>query len=73
MTATKSIEAFRSPKIECIVVQHPWLENDTVFADIILPINTKLEEEDIALFNMVARPAGVWLSKSRLSNPSESP
>jgi anaerobic selenocysteine-containing dehydrogenase len=43
-----SIEAFRSPKIECIVVQHPWLENDTVFADIILPTNTKLEEDDIA-------------------------
>jgi molybdopterin guanine dinucleotide-containing S/N-oxide reductase-like protein len=43
-----SIEAYRSPKIETIVVQHPWLENDTVFADIILPINTKLEEEDIA-------------------------
>ena len=43
-----SIEAFRSPKIECFVVQHPWLENDTVFADIILPTNTKVEEEDIA-------------------------
>jgi anaerobic selenocysteine-containing dehydrogenase len=43
-----SIDAFRSPKIECLVVQHPWLENDTVFADIILPTNTKLEEEDIA-------------------------
>jgi anaerobic selenocysteine-containing dehydrogenase len=43
-----SIKAFRDPKLECIIVQHPWLENDTVFADIILPINTKLEEEDIA-------------------------
>ena len=41
-----SIEAFRSPKIETLVVQHPWMENDTVFADIILPINTKLEEDD---------------------------
>jgi molybdopterin guanine dinucleotide-containing S/N-oxide reductase-like protein len=42
-----SIDAFRSPKIECLVVQHPWLENDTVFADIILPISTKFEEDDI--------------------------
>ena len=42
-----TVEAFRSPKIETIVVQHPWLENDTILADIILPINTKLEEEDI--------------------------
>ena len=40
-------EAFQSPKIETIVVQHPWLENDTILADIILPTNTKLEEEDL--------------------------
>jgi molybdopterin guanine dinucleotide-containing S/N-oxide reductase-like protein len=43
----KTIEALRSPKIECIVAQHPWLENDTLMADIILPSNTTLEEEDI--------------------------
>jgi len=41
-------DAYRNSKIETIVVQHPWLENDTVYADIILPVNTKLEEEDIA-------------------------
>ena len=28
--------------------QHPWLENDALLADIILPVNTKLEEDDIA-------------------------
>ena len=33
--------------IECVVVQHPWMENDTLFADIILPSNTKFETEDI--------------------------
>ncbi len=37
------IEALRSPKIECIVAQHPWFENDCRFADIILPVNTRLE------------------------------
>ena len=42
-----TVEAFRSPKIETIVVQHLWLENDTILADIILPVNTKLEEADI--------------------------
>ena len=47
----KNMEAFRSPKIECIVVQHPWLENDTLFADIILPISTKAELNDISLCN----------------------
>ena len=33
--------------METIVVQHPWMENDYHFADVILPVNTKLEEEDI--------------------------
>ena len=41
------VEAIRSPKIEFVLAQHPWLENDCLFADIILPANTKLEEEDI--------------------------
>jgi anaerobic selenocysteine-containing dehydrogenase len=41
------IRALRSPKIEFIVAQHPWLENDCQFADIILPISTKFEEQDI--------------------------
>jgi anaerobic selenocysteine-containing dehydrogenase len=41
------IKALRSPKVEFILAQHPWMENDCMFADIILPINTKLEEEDI--------------------------
>ncbi len=44
----KTIEAMRDPKIECVIAQHPWLENDCLLADIILPANTKLEEEDIA-------------------------
>jgi molybdopterin guanine dinucleotide-containing S/N-oxide reductase-like protein len=42
------VKAYRSPKIECMVAQHPWLENDCLYADIILPVNTKFEEDDIA-------------------------
>jgi molybdopterin guanine dinucleotide-containing S/N-oxide reductase-like protein len=42
-----TIEAFRNPKIETVVAQHPWLENDCLIADIILPSNTTLEVEDI--------------------------
>lgn len=45
----ENIEATRDPKIECIVAQHPWLENDCLFADIILPVNTKFEEDDIGV------------------------
>ncbi|MCX7911523.1 MAG: molybdopterin-dependent oxidoreductase [Dehalococcoidales bacterium] len=42
-----TVEAFRNPKIECVVAQHPWLENDCLLADIILPSNTTFEVEDI--------------------------
>ncbi len=41
------VEAMQSPKIECVVAQHPWLENDCLYADIILPTNTTLEVDDI--------------------------
>ena len=43
----RTIAAFRSSKIECIVAQHPWFENDCLLADIILPSNTTLEVDDI--------------------------
>lgn len=42
-----TVEAMRNPKIEFFVAQHPWLENDCLLADIILPSNTTLEVEDI--------------------------
>jgi anaerobic selenocysteine-containing dehydrogenase len=41
------IKALRSPKIEFILAQHQWMENDCLFADIVLPVSTKFEEEDI--------------------------
>ncbi len=45
----KCIDAFRSPKIEFIAAQHIWLENDCLFADLILPVRTKFEELDIGV------------------------
>lgn len=41
------IRAMVSPKVEFILAQHPWMENECLFADVILPVNTKFEEEDI--------------------------
>jgi molybdopterin guanine dinucleotide-containing S/N-oxide reductase-like protein len=43
----KWAEAYRSPKIETFVTQAMFLENDALFADIILPSCTQLEREDI--------------------------
>jgi trimethylamine-N-oxide reductase (cytochrome c) len=42
------VKALRSPEIECVVAQHPWLENDCYLSDLILPVATKFEMEDIA-------------------------
>jgi len=42
------VRDMRHPDIEFMFCQHPWLENDALLADIILPVNTKLEEDDIA-------------------------
>ena len=46
-SGNKMIEAIRSPKIEFVVTQHPWMENGCLYSDLILPVNTKLEEEDM--------------------------
>ncbi|MDR1067624.1 MAG: molybdopterin-dependent oxidoreductase, partial [Clostridiales Family XIII bacterium] len=42
-----SIKSMQHEDIECIVAQHPWLENDCYFADIIFPVATKHEMHDI--------------------------
>ena len=41
--------AFQNAKIEFILAQHPWIENDCQFADIILPVTTKFENNDIGV------------------------
>ena len=41
------VRAVRDESIEFMVAQHPWLEDDCLFADVILPVNTKLEEDDL--------------------------
>ena len=43
------IRAMRHPDIEFMFAQHICLENECLLADIVLPVNTKLEEEDIAV------------------------
>ena len=42
------MEALRHESIEFVLVQHPWMENDTLFADIILPVKTVFECSDIS-------------------------
>ena len=44
-------DMLRSEQVEFVLVQHPWMENDTRFADIILPIATTFELNDMGTDN----------------------
>jgi trimethylamine-N-oxide reductase (cytochrome c) len=41
------MKAMRDPSIETVVAQHPWLENDCYFADLILPVATTQELNEL--------------------------
>jgi molybdopterin guanine dinucleotide-containing S/N-oxide reductase-like protein len=66
------IQAFRNKKIECIVAQHPWLENDCLFADIILPANTTMEVDDIVTNVRGAEPHCIALQEKAIEAIGES-
>ncbi len=70
--SNRVVEAYRSPKIEFILAQHPWLENDCLLADIILPTNTKYEEEDIGDDPMSCQFASVFLEEKCMEPIGES-
>lgn len=40
-------DAMRSPEVEFFVTNHQWIENDSLFGDLILPVCTCLENRDI--------------------------
>jgi molybdopterin guanine dinucleotide-containing S/N-oxide reductase-like protein len=65
-------KAFQNPKIECIVTQHPWIENDCQFADIILPVATKFELDDIGVDNLTAEFGTLFLDEKCIEPKGES-
>lgn len=65
-------KAFQNPKIECIVTQHPWIENDCQFADIILPVATKFELDDIGVDNLTAEFGTLFLDEKCIEPLGES-
>ncbi len=54
----KWIEMYRSPKLDFIVAQDPWLENDSLFADLILPVTTPFEQIDAGMLGWRAPGPG---------------
>ena len=63
--------AIRTEKIEFILIQHPWMENDCLFADIILPVNTKFEEEDIGADHWPVQYNCVYLEEKAIEPRGE--
>jgi trimethylamine-N-oxide reductase (cytochrome c) len=64
--------AYQHESIETIVVQHPWLENDCLFADLLLPVNTKFEEEDIGDDNISYQYDTIYLEHKCIDSIGES-
>jgi trimethylamine-N-oxide reductase (cytochrome c) len=52
--------AFRSPKIEFILAQHPWFENDCRMADLVLPTQTVMECDDFGVEAMSGQFCAVF-------------
>lgn len=53
--SNRLVEAYRHPSLEFVVNQSIWMENEAQFADVILPVCTALERDDIAEW---ANPGG---------------
>ncbi|MDR1184526.1 MAG: molybdopterin-dependent oxidoreductase [Coriobacteriales bacterium] len=46
-------DAMRNPKVEFYVTNHQWIENDSLFCDLILPVTSCVEENDDVGASMV--------------------
>jgi trimethylamine-N-oxide reductase (cytochrome c) len=40
-------DMFRNPRVDFIMCQHPWFENDMIYSDLLLPVNTVYQTNDI--------------------------
>ena len=65
-------EALRHENLEFFLVQHPWMENECLFADMILPTSTKLELEDIGVDNQGGQWAMIFHEEQAVDHVGES-
>ncbi len=65
-------KAMQSPEIECIVAQHPWFENDCYYADIVFPVLTKHEMQDLSNDMLTGVFTSVYLESKAIEPLGES-
>jgi anaerobic selenocysteine-containing dehydrogenase len=70
--ANYTAKGYQNPKIEFMLAQHPWVENDCQFADIILPVTTKFENDDIGIDNFTAEFGTLYLDQKCIEPRGES-
>jgi trimethylamine-N-oxide reductase (cytochrome c) len=70
MDGNSTWKALQNPKVEFILVQHPWMDSGTNIADIILPINTKHEKYDFTANS--AELDGIYLEGKAIEPIGES-
>lgn len=68
----KFIDAIRSDYIETFVAQHIYMEDDCLFADLLLPVNTKFEEKDILTDTVSGTYPALWLEERACTPRGES-
>ncbi|MDR1015439.1 MAG: molybdopterin-dependent oxidoreductase [Coriobacteriales bacterium] len=56
-------DAIRDPQIEFFLTNHQWMENDSLFCDMVLPVSTCVEENDDVGAGMVVPFKYVALNK----------
>lgn len=68
----KFIDALRTDYIETVIAQHIWMEDDCLFADLLLPVNTKYEERDIVIDAVSGAYLVAWLEEQAVEPRGES-
>jgi trimethylamine-N-oxide reductase (cytochrome c) len=66
------VRALQSPKIEFILAQHPWMENDCQLADLVLPSLTQMETDDIGVESMSGQFSCLFYSPKALEAKGQS-
>ncbi|MCX8032201.1 MAG: molybdopterin-dependent oxidoreductase [Thermoleophilia bacterium] len=66
------VRALQHPKIEFILAQHPWMENDCLLADLVLPSLTVLETKDIGVETLSGQFACLFYEDQAIAPRGES-
>ncbi len=65
-------DAIRTNEVECFVTNHQWLENDSLFADLILPVTTCVEDNDCMGGSMIVSLRFAAMTPSAIDHVGES-